>query len=64
MEDLTIEQSLQNIETIVGLFKGSKQEHILLEQCLILIKGNLKDYKELLNLQTGAKEVISEEGNS
>lgn len=56
-KELTLEQALGNIEILLNEFVGKKSDHITLEQSLILIKGNLKDYKELLEKSLQTKEV-------
>lgn len=38
---LTLEQSLQNITIVLEQFKGNKQEHVVLEASLNKIKENL-----------------------
>lgn len=41
MKELTIEQALINIQSVVEMYKGTKQEHIVLEHSINLIKDNL-----------------------
>ncbi len=45
--ELTIEQALQNIMMVIEQFRGTKQEHIALEQSLNKIKDNLCTCKNI-----------------
>jgi len=42
MKELTIEQALINIDLILSMYKGSRQEHILLQESLDKIKKELE----------------------
>lgn len=39
--EITLEQALQNIQMVLDMFKGTKQEHIALDQSMSIIKENL-----------------------
>ncbi len=41
MENLTIEQAFSNVQSAIEMFKGTKQEHIILEQSLYKLKQAL-----------------------
>lgn len=40
---LTIEQAISNIKIVLDKFIGTKQEHIALEQSILLIENKLKE---------------------
>ena len=46
--DITLEQALQNIKAVIELYKGTFQEHFILQESFKLIKEELekKDTRE------------------
>lgn len=41
MEELTLEQALQNIKIVLDSFRGTKQEHITLDESIQIIRNSI-----------------------
>lgn len=41
--DITLEQAINNVALVVDQYRGTKQEHVLLEQSVSLIKNLIDD---------------------
>jgi len=41
-QEITLEEALQNINNVLEVYKGTRQEHIILQQCYDKIVEELK----------------------
>ena len=46
MNEITLEQALQNIETVLVNFQGNRSQHVVLEQSFNKVKEELKKKAE------------------